>query len=441
MLRKKRNEKPKGLLRLSLIITGMLALLAAMIMNSSPQQVSAGPGDLSSAAATYPVISGTLLQQCALCHTAFIPSLNPYGAAYKAAGRIPSAFAKIENLDSDGDGVTNLNEIKSLTFPGDPASFPAVTPPTKTPVPPMPTATAILPTPGIVPTSTAIPPMQASQASVTLSCPTSAVIGSTFTCTLSINPAGAAVAGLQINLSGLNGLIEYDGAQFTALAGASPISLSNVKDTFVWAGSNGYLITQSGALATLTFETVRAGNVNLTSQIKAANASNAPIGMSINSVSIVTTSTASTSLETPKAKISGMAMLSSGTNPTKVSAALLDASNKIITSAALNADGTYALEAQAGTYTLRLSAPGYLAAQKPVTLVAGTPLLIAEITLLAGDINGDNKIDSLDLFSFGAAYEISPTMPAADLNGDGAVNLFDLTLLAKNWRKSDYAGW
>ena len=31
-------------------------------------------------------------------------------------------FAKVEALDSDGDGVKNIDEIKAGTNPGDPAS-------------------------------------------------------------------------------------------------------------------------------------------------------------------------------------------------------------------------------------------------------------------------------------------------------------------------------
>jgi hypothetical protein len=45
------------------------------------------------------------------------------------------------------------------------------------------------------------------------------------------------------------------------------------------------------------------------------------------------------------------------------------------------------------------------------------------------------------LISLGAAFEISPTLAAADLNSDGRIDLFDLTLLALNWRKTSYSGW
>ena len=72
---------------------------------------------------------------CDYCHNTYgiqpphgtVP-LNPYGLAYKNAGRNQSALQAIEPLDSDGDGFGNLVEIKSLTFPGDPKDYPGLTP-------------------------------------------------------------------------------------------------------------------------------------------------------------------------------------------------------------------------------------------------------------------------------------------------------------------------
>jgi hypothetical protein len=444
MIQKKRKNKLSSYLRLSLIAVGALAVLTAVLLGSAPHSVSAGPGDLSSIVAKYPILSGSMLQQCALCHTANIPSLNPFGAAYKSAGRNTSAFAAIENMDSDGDGATNLQEINSLTFPGDPASHPTLPTATATSIPPIPpTATPISPTatgvpPGqtpIAPTATSIPPT--GQVSVTLACPASVLVGTTFTCNLSVNPGGASLAGLQVNLSGLNGVAGYTGAQFSALAGPSPISLPNLASIFTWAGSNGYLLNQSGVLASLSFKALGVGTAMISGQTKAANSANAPVNASINSAAVnIVTATG-----TQNSKISGSANLSSGISPTRASAALLDATGQVIISEPLETNGAYELEAPVGTYTLRISAPGYLAARKSVTLAANTPVLVASVTLLAGDINGDNDIDALDLISLGAAFEVPPPLFAADLNADGRVDLFDLTLLAPNWRKTGYAGW
>jgi hypothetical protein len=65
--------------------------------------------------------------KCATCHVGMTKKLNPYGESLKAAmGGLkkltPEAMAKVEGLDSDGDGAKNSDEIKAGTLPGDPKS-------------------------------------------------------------------------------------------------------------------------------------------------------------------------------------------------------------------------------------------------------------------------------------------------------------------------------
>ena len=74
------------------------------------------------------------LGKCSTCHTKPLPKKedhesNFYGKDLTAKAVVdPKApaktydFAKIESLDSDGDGVKNVDEIKAGTNPGDPAS-------------------------------------------------------------------------------------------------------------------------------------------------------------------------------------------------------------------------------------------------------------------------------------------------------------------------------
>jgi hypothetical protein len=65
---------------------------------------------------------------CAVCHVAKDKTnqWNPYGQDLKkvlAGGKVTkAALAKIEKLDSDKDGVSNIDEIKAGTLPGDPKS-------------------------------------------------------------------------------------------------------------------------------------------------------------------------------------------------------------------------------------------------------------------------------------------------------------------------------
>jgi hypothetical protein len=105
---------------------GALALAVAMIAISTPQTVRAQPPDLASAISKYPNIDTTAIDSCDLCHAGDPPNLNPYGQAYLDNGRNTAAFGLIESTDSDGDGFTNVQEIKNfLTFPGNSANYPS----------------------------------------------------------------------------------------------------------------------------------------------------------------------------------------------------------------------------------------------------------------------------------------------------------------------------
>ncbi len=75
----------------------------------------------------YPSISGTKLDSCTnMCHNPQLYDLgdrlgNFYARDYQNANY---NFSAIEELDSDGDGVSNIDEINAGTFPGDINDFP-----------------------------------------------------------------------------------------------------------------------------------------------------------------------------------------------------------------------------------------------------------------------------------------------------------------------------
>ncbi len=72
--------------------------------------------------AKYPELRDTQLNSCTTCHMpAKKDFMNNYAIALKEA---KMDFAKIEELDSDGDGATNIEEIKNERFPGSQATFP-----------------------------------------------------------------------------------------------------------------------------------------------------------------------------------------------------------------------------------------------------------------------------------------------------------------------------
>lgn len=111
-----------------------------------------------------------------------------------------------------------------------------------------------------------------------------------------------------------------------------------------------------------------------------------------------------------------------------------------MTSVTANPDGTFSLTAPAGTYTIAASASGYLDAEGSATIPAGGTSTKPNITLLAGDIDGNNVIDQFDALTIGMNYN-GTTPPAADLNNDGVINVLDLELLAGNYRKTGPTVW
>ncbi len=116
--------------------------------------------DTDALAAVYPGLIGTRLDDCQTCHTGgtvtyndsktaelypctychllphpnesvvagapanYAATLNPFGLAYKNAGRDSHALRQIADLDSDGDAYTNGAELAALRYPGDPDSRP-----------------------------------------------------------------------------------------------------------------------------------------------------------------------------------------------------------------------------------------------------------------------------------------------------------------------------
>lgn len=99
----------------AVLLTALMTLLLAITAGPSAL---AGNEDLNGFNQKYGT-AGTRLDSCTTCHTSGSPSasdVNPYGTDYAGASY---DFATIEQRDSDGDGVRNLDEINARRFPGD----------------------------------------------------------------------------------------------------------------------------------------------------------------------------------------------------------------------------------------------------------------------------------------------------------------------------------
>jgi hypothetical protein len=123
-----------------------------------------------------------------------------------------------------------------------------------------------------------------------------------------------------------------------------------------------------------------------------------------------------------------------------VTVSLLDASNVAVTSVVANPDGTFNLTAVAGNYKVVAMASGFLGHQGSVSITAGNTIDFPSISLLAGDVDGNNVIDQLDALTIGMSYTAS-TPAAADLNNDGVIDFLDLELLAENYRMAGPSTW
>jgi len=123
-----------------------------------------------------------------------------------------------------------------------------------------------------------------------------------------------------------------------------------------------------------------------------------------------------------------------------VTVSLYDATNALVATVPANLDGTFSLTAPAGTYAVVATAPGFLSAAGSATLTSGGTTSLPDVTLPAGDIDGNGVIDQLDALTIGMNYNGS-TPAAADLNNDGVINVLDLELLAANYRDTGPIAW
>lgn len=104
------------------------------------------------------------------------------------------------------------------------------------------------------------------------------------------------------------------------------------------------------------------------------------------------------------------------------------------------ANGTFSFApTQTGTYDLAFKASHWLRA-KVANVVVGGAVSVGSISLVNGDVNGDNQVSASDQAALSAAYRSTSSSgnwnASADLNGDGQVSASDQAILSKNYRKT-----
>ena len=107
-------------------------------------------------------------------------------------------------------------------------------------------------------------------------------------------------------------------------------------------------------------------------------------------------------------------------------------------------DGSFLLlDVPPGQHAVTADAPSFLSARREqVEVLASGHAQLGQVTLLAGDANGDDEIDLIDLVSLGREFGQSPPSdPRVDLTADGQVNIFDLVLLGGNYGLEGPIAW
>jgi hypothetical protein len=132
------------------VVLGVLALIVAgtvggLASSANAAYHHAGEMDSDYFLVAHPEAAGTKLDSCTLCHRGgmvgktalgscewchytykyyephgdIMLTLNAYGLDYHEAGSSTAAVLAIEDVDSDGDGYSNVDEIAAVRYPGD----------------------------------------------------------------------------------------------------------------------------------------------------------------------------------------------------------------------------------------------------------------------------------------------------------------------------------
>ncbi|MGZ9222586.1 MAG: putative glycoside hydrolase, partial [Anaerolineales bacterium] len=296
----------------------------------------------------------------------------------------------------------------------------------------------------------------------------------------SLDLGGTALVNVELNNVPAEG---YKSAEFTCTYDASLVEVSNIvaanlfgadavmaihgpqNGTFIAAiaGTNGNKAVTSGPVYTFSVKGLQTGQSPIQCTARVSKGDNMPINLPSTAASLTipgaerspdhlgplsdssqpTTTGIPLESQTPTLTpllsldgvVTGQVIASK-----PVTASLLDANNVTVASVMTNPDGIFNFTAPVGNYTVVAVSSGFLSAQGPAPITAGSTTTKPMISLLAGDIDGNNVIDQFDALTIGMSYSTA-TPSAANLNNDGVIDFLDLELLAGNYRVNGLTAW
>jgi hypothetical protein len=197
------------------------------------------------------------------------------------------------------------------------------------------------------------------------------------------------------------------------------------------AGSNGKRATANGAALTFKVKGLQPGHTPIDCDARVSTGDNSLTGIASEPVILT--------IDAVIVEVDGN-ILGKVNSSKLVKVCAYDASN---VETCQNADehGIFNMPLKAGVYKVVASAEGFLKAHDElVTVAANEETLMPQISLRAGDIDGNGVIDQFDAMTIGMSYNM-PIPAAADLNNDANIDVLDLEALAANYRLTGPVAW
>lgn len=270
--------------------------------------------------------------------------------------------------------------------------------------------------------------------------------------TTEVNPESITVGESAVVTVALNEVSAegYASAEFTCTYPVDLVSISNITLTELFgtdavsaindpqdgsfivavAGSNGQRAMSPGTVFTFDVTGLAAGEAAIFCQARVSTGDSLLVTLESTGATLTVNE-----IVVLEGIVAGQALAS---KPVTISLYASDAS--LFTSIAANADGSFSITAPPDTYAVLAEAEGFLDAEGSAIVTDGATTTMTTISLLAGDIDGNDVIDQYDAMTIGMSYNTA-SPDAADLNADGVINVLDLELLAANYRATGPQSW